>query len=192
MKMIIKQLVQKILENPSGHKWTLQGLGMLRLYLSKEIRLHIWDSRYKVQNVSTIHDHPWEFDSLIVAGHLENVRFVEDEQGDPFAFSTLKCGAGNCERSPAQSIRLKKGPAETYIEGDSYTQKREEIHDSIPEDGTVTIITRRFTSADEDHARVFWPSGEWVSAEPREATLMEIFEITSLSLSKWFGRKRIS
>lgn len=159
---------------------------MLRLYLSKEVRLHVWDSSFKVTNVSTIHDHPWEFDSIIIAGGLEQERFIESATGEAYSFSVLRCGAGNCERSTPKITHLQKQPKESYTEGDSYTQSREEIHNSIPLDGTVTIITRRFTSKDEDHARVFWKEGDWVSAEPRPASVHEIKTITGKSLKLWF------
>lgn len=182
-----KLLVKKILESPFEHKWSLQGLGMLRLYLNKETRLHIWDSRFKVPNVSTIHDHPWDFDSLVVAGRLKQVRFYPYEAGERYSYSILKCGAGNCERTPPLPIWLNAMAEEDFGEGDSYRQVSCEIHDSRPYDGTVTIIERKFTKADEDHARVFWKEGDWVSAEPRPATKDEIKSITTASLATWFN-----
>lgn len=55
---ITKLFVKTILSNPENFKWSIQGLGMLRVYLSDEVRLHIWDSRFKVPGVSPLHNHP--------------------------------------------------------------------------------------------------------------------------------------
>src|SRR6266702_4521226 len=63
--------LRKLLEKPDN-RWQLQGMGMFRLYLTKEWRLHLWDDRFKVPNVTMIHDHPWDFDSYILAGKLTN------------------------------------------------------------------------------------------------------------------------
>jgi hypothetical protein len=186
-----KLLVKKILENPSGYLWSLQGLGMLRLYLSTEVRLHVWDSRFRIADVSTVHNHPWGFESYIVAGRVKQYRFKPVAEThhhvESFLCSVLKCGAGNCERTPPESAFLFRQLEESYGEGHLYHQHADEIHDSAPDDGTVTLVTRHFTKEDVDHARVFWPSGtEWVSAEPRPATPAEVYEITSFALAMWF------
>ena len=61
-------LVKTILE-ASRHGgisgWSLQGLGMFRLYLSHEKRLHVWDARFRTSDVSVIHTHPWHFTSEV-------------------------------------------------------------------------------------------------------------------------------
>lgn len=185
-----KQLVKTILENALAFKWSIQGLGMLRLYLSSEVRLHVWDSRYAVPNVSTLHDHPWSFDSLIVAGWINQYRYRVDVEGDEFLFAILQCGPGGCAKTAPTPIRLLKGRCESYEEGQTYHQRHDEIHQSLPEDGTVTIVTRTFRE-DTEHARVFWSTGtDWVSAEPRPATPEEVARITSDSLARWFTEKK--
>jgi hypothetical protein len=186
---LTKQLVKTILENAGAFKWSLQGLGMLRLYLSTEVRLHIWDSRYAVPNVSTMHDHPWSFDSLIVAGWVNQYRYTLDLHGEDFLFSVLQCGPGGCAKTQPTAVRLRKGRCESYQEGQTYRQRHDEIHQSIPEDGTVTLVTRTFRE-DTEHARVFWPNGTaWVSAEPRPATPAEVQEITGHALNRWFTKE---
>ena len=71
-----KQLVKAILKSPYELKWSVQGLGMLRTYLSDEVRLHIWDRRLQIPQVSPLHDHPWHLDSEIVAGELRQHRYT--------------------------------------------------------------------------------------------------------------------
>lgn len=72
-----KPLVKAILTNANSYSWSIQGLGMLRLYLAKDRRLHVWTD-LRVENVSDTHTHPWHFDSQIVAGVMRNQRFIED------------------------------------------------------------------------------------------------------------------
>lgn len=63
-----KLLVKAVLEHAQVYTWQLQGLGMLRLYLNKATRLHVWHSGFSVPGASTIHTHPWDFKSEVVAG----------------------------------------------------------------------------------------------------------------------------
>jgi hypothetical protein len=82
-------------------------------------------------------------------------------------------------------VRLVPYNTETYGEGETYDEKAEEVHMSSPEDGTVTIVTRHFKE-DRDHAWVYWQTEEWNSAEPRPATDVEVADICSTSLQRWF------
>lgn len=91
-------------------------------------------------------------------------------------------------KSPPEPVRLHRMICERYFAGNSYSQKHDEIHESQPEDGTVTIVVRSFKQ-DTEHARVYWPKGnEWVSAEPRPATEKEVIDITRASLARWFAQ----
>jgi hypothetical protein len=184
---LMKQLVKKILENATSYEWSLQGLGMLRLYLSQEVRLHVWDCDFMFPKASTMHTHPWHFSSLIVAGELKQMRYVEDKEGDSFNVATIQCGEGGCLVTEPETIKLAARPMEYYREGQTYSELAEEIHESFPTRGTVTLVTRTFTE-DRDHAKVYWPKGHvWGSAEPRPATQGEVYAITSHALSRWFA-----
>lgn len=178
-----KLLVRAILEKATAYKWSIQGLGMLRLYLSGETRLHVWDRHFIAPNASPLHTHPWAFDSLVVAGVVNQHRYVPG--GTPYYTATVKCGPGGGIVGNPERTGLTRGPQETYRAGDHYRQWPDEIHESFPETGTVTIVTRHF-SADRDYARVFWESGDFGSAEPRVATHEEVMEITSRSLERYF------
>lgn len=186
--LVTKQLVKMILKSAGSYSWSLQGLGMLRLYLSEEIRLHVWNFDFAFPNASTMHTHPWDFESLVVAGELEQTRYIENEniEGDVFNTATILCGEGGCIMSEPEKIKLSSCPMEHYVEGQTYTERAEEIHESFPLKGTVTLVTRRFRQ-DRDHAKVFRkPDSGWVSAEPRSATDGEVEEITRLALERWF------
>lgn len=190
-----KLLVQKLLEQPLALDWTLQGLGMLRTYLAPEVRLHVWDPDFKFvedgEVASELHTHPWDFESVIIAGCVRNYRFVEsdgtsEETGGaiPVKRQTIKCGEGGGLIGEPVDTFLTEQPTETYREGDTYTQEAHEIHKSLPEPGTVTIIERNFLR-DTEHAYVYFKR-EWVSAEPRPATTDEIHAICNGALEKWF------
>lgn len=196
---LLKQSVQFILEHATSFSWSLQGLGMLRLYLSQSLRLHVWNSEYAVPNVSRLHTHPWNFDSYVVAGNLTNNRYQQvaiDElpQGQlriikrpwvEFYRQQILCGPGGCLMDDPTKVFLEHVGAEHYGYGCTYGQEASEVHDTVAANGTVTLVTRQFLP-DKDHAYVYWNDGEWVSAEPRPATSEEILAITQHSLATYF------
>jgi hypothetical protein len=187
----VKALTRAIIEHPNDYDWSLQGFGMLRLYLEDNIRMHIWDSRYRVKDVSMMHDHPWDFHSHVVVGKIVNQRFVYDplaarDEPNSFMRQTLLCGVGGGLEGGPVKVWLNIQKEEIYEAKDSYDQLANEIHISYPEDGTITLV-RRIMHDDTEHAHVFWDMGkEWVTAEPRPATPFEVMDITRNSLAKWF------
>lgn len=191
----VKPLVKAILEHPEGHDWTLQGLGMLRTYLGadRNHRLHIWDSRFKVEGVDELHTHPWNFHSYVIAGEVINTRYRKNlipspsiGDGEPYREQEILCGEGGHETETTRAVTLHAERAETIVECGIYSQAAFEIHRSQPADGTVTIIEREFLD-DDDHAFVYIPVGaEWVSAEPRTATDEEVKAICEHALQAWF------
>ncbi len=196
---LARGFVQKILENPLGLSWSVQGLGMLRLYLDKtqRYRLHIWDSSLRVPNVSPIHDHPWHLKSFIVAGVLEQKRYYiggitsavsyvagcdDALPSEILQMSFIKCGEGACTKTEPIAMKAYDCGLEVYTPGQSYSQFKDEVHESMAKDGTVTIVDRTFT-ADRDTARVFWRgNGGWVDAAPRRATDREVLRVTQRAL----------
>lgn len=186
-----KKIVRGILHTANEFEWSLQGFGMLRLYLPNGARLHVWDKRYAVENVSLIHTHPWGFKSTIIAGEVFNTRFARTNSASPYKFyeQKLLCGEGGGLCDEPKVVYLKMLKLERYNAGDSYEQESDEIHMSMPLDGSVTIISRTFKE-DRDHASVFWnPGYGFVSAEPRIATQEEVRAITQYSLEKFFNEK---
>lgn len=188
---IIKDLVKMILQKADQFRWSLQGFGMLRLYVGENHRVHVWDNSYAVPDVSELHTHPWDFKSLIVGGRIRNTIYEETDlhegDGDCYSRQVIKCGPGGCLTGASMPVRLKQKSVQLYIEGDEYQQSAEEIHRSQPQPGTVTMITRTFKE-DVDHAKVFWPKDkQWVSAEPRDATPDEVKKITQFALERWFS-----
>ena len=183
---ILKSFSRKILESPFELDWSIQGLGMLRLYLNESTRLHIWDDRYKVESVSEMHTHPWDFKSTIIVGHLANTIFIEDTKSESvYNKQKIFCGVGGGLVEEPSQVNLRLWKVEFYEERESYVETANEIHVSNPSRGTVTLVRRHFLE-DKDHAYVYWDSGDWVSAEPRKATHDEIADICENSLKTWF------
>ena len=178
----LRALCHAILLNAGAYRWTLHGLGMLRLYL-QDARLHVWDSHFAQPGVSTIHTHPWDFRSLVISGTINNRRYTYSDNGIPHRYQTIHCGEGGGLVGSPEGCRLHTLPIQTKTRGDHYHQLAHEIHESLPADGTVTYVARQKGG---EYAKVFWPEGrEWVSAEPREATLSEVLEITQRALGVW-------
>lgn len=174
----LKPLVARVLRDYNTI-WSVQGFGMMRTYFGppdnpKEFRLNLWDSRLAVPGVSTIHDHPWDFESIIVSGAFINQRFHFETDYDraTHVYTTIKTGeGGGMEKSPTKTCILEPSRPELYQPGDIYRQKANEIHETIYVDGCITLNQR---VGDTQHARVFWPTGtQWVDAEPRAATPVE-------------------
>lgn len=179
-----------ILENAAAFKWSLQGLGMLRLHMGDDTRLHVWDLRFAFPGASPIHDHQqWALHSTILSGSLCNYRFEEHPGGSQHLYQTMKAGHGCYALHEPREIRLRCSSGEFYEAGDCYSQEPREIHKTVPTNGTVTIM-RKTPTKDSELARVFWPAGtEWGSAEPRAATASEIAQITAHALRGFTNAK---
>lgn len=188
------RVIKGILENPLvGLKWTLQGFGMLRAYLSEDEvwRLHIWDQDMSVEDVSTVHDHPWDLDSRIISGYLANQRFVRDhDEGigtKPWKAVLIRTGEGGHPLEEPDEWWLRPQQLESYTPGGTYHQDAPEIHESIPSPGTVTVVRRTFSRQRDIATSLYRDTPEWVSAEPRPATDEEVLHFTRLALSTWDG-----
>ena len=188
----LKALAREILVDPHRRVWTLQGFGMLRCNLPGDIRLNVWDKSYEYRpKPSLIHDHPWDFTSIIVAGKLTNWLYDVGPEtwcsGNPYWERQLRPGIGTEQlREEDTKVVLRYRSASVYGEGDSYKQFWNEVHQSDCETGTVTLNFRD-RSGRPDVARVYYElGGKWQTAEPRIATRDEIEDICDRSLSLWF------
>jgi hypothetical protein len=185
----MRAMVQTVLEQPFHFDWTVQGFGMLRTYFGKEKvwRLNVWDSRLAVPNVSTIHDHPWDFTSWVIAGHFKNQRFIVGAvpSAQLYDYMVIKTGEGGGPDGERGQMWLRADAPEFYSVGQVYQQRADEIHESVPLDGCITL-NERIRRADGEHARVFWPAGrKWVDAEPRKALRWEIEAAVSRALQNF-------
>lgn len=186
--------VEKILRWPlsDGRQWTVQGFGMLRTYLGgdteDQYRLNVWDDRFQVPGFSDIHDHPWHFTSMIYAGYLDNAKFerVPSQAGRPYNQVRIRPGKqGGPIRDPKQ-VALSMTSVAVYQRGETYFQQAEELHRTGYLRGTVTVICRDRVVQDDTAYSLWAGDGPWVSAEPRDATSLEVLDIIGYSLKRWW------
>lgn len=185
--VLTKRLVHDILENWHRHDWTIQCFGMLRCYFGDEVRLQIWHHDFQIPGSNSIHDHPWDFTSLIVAGTLYNQRFApHDRYAKRYMQAVIQPGSQGEVLSEPAEIWLRPLVKEIYHEGQTYKQTATELHRTDYEDGTVTLIHRNRT-ATNDTARSIWePDTDWQIVQVRDATLEEVKFFCEAALEKWF------
>lgn len=199
-----RPLVRDVLRTWERREWSLQGLGMLRTHLSREVRLHVWDRRFAVPDATAIHDHPWDLESLVASGGILNTRYtvlpcrgapsppIMTNQGvrEPFVKARIVCGRGGANDSATLLARgelvwLQPNGNEVLWPGDTYRQRADEVHHTSYENGTVTLVRRTFAQ-DTEHAHVFFrESAGWVSAEARTAARDEVCAIVEHALLRF-------
>jgi len=188
--------VLEILKDPRDLEWSIQGFGMLRAYLAPDevYRLHIWDTKQmSVEDVSTVHDHPWDLDSRIISGMLCNQRYGVvghspcGSLGEPWKAQRIRTGEGGHPLEEPQEWWLRRQTLEVYHPGATYHQDAPEIHESIPTRGCVTVVKRTFSRPRDIATSLYKNTPEWVSAEPRPATPQEVEHFCALALDRWNG-----
>lgn len=183
---LTKLAVKAILERASAHPWSLQGMGMFRLYLSREVRLHVWDMRFTVERVSTVHTHPWDFESNVLSGCITDRIYANVEGCDPTHYrQQIVCGPGGGTSAAPEPVAIRCIQNLTHITGEAYSRAHDEIHESVPKSGTVTLLRRVFHE-DTEHAHVYYAfDRSWISAEPRDATEQEVLAMARMALDRW-------
>lgn len=179
-------LVRSILEKHTAYEWTIQGFGFARTKIANVGRIHVWDSKLAVSRVSTVHTHPWPLRSTIISGELINQRFKDIPAGGvPYMRSAIATGEGGGLIGEPMRAGLGVMPPEIYLPGDTYEQESSEIHRTIAQDGTVTLMERPQGPPLEE-ALVYWPCGtSWISAEPMPAVEWQLSEVIAYALARW-------
>ena len=176
---LTQALVRKLLEHPHDHPWTMQDIGLLGLRLDdhREHRLHVWGPTSSVGE-PPVHDHPYDFTSVVVAGEMTNTRYVEDPAGTEYR--RVRYTPPDEDARTTDTVKL-SGTATTHTAGDEYSQRADELHASHQLPGTVTIIRM---SLREVPALTVCTPGEapWVSGRSRRPTPDELRTITSAAL----------
>lgn len=172
--------VKEILETPLGRLWTTQEFGKMATDVTSNARLHIWDRRLLRPEVPAIHSHAFDFKSIVLVGRMRNLRFFESNTEDAFN-RILVPGSGEVTRAWLQEL-----PMEVYGEQVQYKQKAEEIHQSMPDDGTITLVEWLYDESPRPMT-VYWRGRlPWNDAKPRQATDEEIVSVAKRALDLWF------
>jgi hypothetical protein len=116
-------------------------------------------------------------------GIIKQISYTKNEgkpylRGIAWMRQRILCGEGGGVVGEPEPVYLEEGPMEFYDTGQQYSQQAHEIHNSLPINNTVTLMTREYLD-DVDHANVYFrQGGEFGSAEPRPASRAEILYIT--------------
>lgn len=188
----LREIVHSILQHPmDGRTWLAHGLGMVKTYFGKTGRLHVWDwDALRTDGVRSVHTHPWGLHSTILNGVMINQRFIPVDEhgypaGEPWLVKTIECGVGRCNMEDAErQAWLYARPPERYSAGQDYQQTADEVHDSRPTKGCVTIV-RRTKRPDFNQADVYWRDGPFVNAEPTPATEEQVRAACKVALENW-------
>ncbi len=169
----------KACEHGNVEGWSVQGFGMLRWYVRKIGRLHIWDSALRYPNVSMIHNHSWDLTSHVISGVVHNTRYeqrpcYESYFGRMYHGKRMITGYDCVDVQPLQDCPLLEiHPLEVYVPGETYSQKATELHRTDADNGTITLMERNEDA--NGQADIWWPFGtEWGTARPRPATVDEV------------------
>ena len=179
-----KRLVKSILEKPLDRLWTAQGFGKMATNITSNSRLHIWHRMLVNTDVPAIHSHASDFQSVVLVGRMRNLRFVEIDTHASKGGMFNKILSSDSEQ--IIRARLVELPMEIYEEDAQYKQSAEEVHWSLPDDGTVTIVEWDF----DPHPlpmKVYWRGNlPWCDAKPRQMPDHEVLNVARRVLSLWF------
>lgn len=194
----LRSRVHEVLVGHAAHEWQVQGFGMLRTYLpgENEPRLQVWDQRIACWGNNAIHDHPWAFQSTVIAGMVFNQRFDIDppatslgENGNGHVTEIIPgTRGGKLSERPVVSCVISPNPVEVYAMGDSYRQAHREMHLTRYAQGSVTLI-ERFDREEADIARVAWfgaPGDQPPFVNPYPATPDLVAAVIGHSLRTWW------
>ncbi len=172
------------LNEPDRFEWRAHGNGFLKTYLDeqKRVRLNLWHHRFYRADVSHLHTHPWSLSSQILIGQLTNMRYKRlVGRRATHAEGRINCQDFRGVEGNPNPICLERFTEEVYRACDIYSQRHDEIHETLAVDGTATIMTR-YDAPTAGFASVFWPVGsEYGDATHHNLRPEEIEETISLT-----------
>lgn len=174
MTRALQIAVLQILDQAHSWSWSVQGFGMLRLYVRKVGRIHLWDEALRYPNVSMVHNHSWDLKSHVVCGLVVNTRYEQRSCEDTFFGQTyhgkrMITGYQCSDVQPLDDCMLREEVIERFGPGETYSQRAAELHRTDAVDGTVTLMERNEDT--NGQADIRWLYGtKWGTARPRPAT----------------------
>jgi hypothetical protein len=216
-----RALVKAILQRAEHYAWEVPANGRLTLVLEPNVAvINVFHSKYRVPNSTAIHSHTVDFRSDIVGGVMRQYRYLRAAaagDGSAPGMNTdaghgpaprVVAGAGDgpaarryweqeltldgkLSRDPMECY-LTESAIETYAAGEFYEITADEIHQSAPEDGTVTLITRQHRTSPTS-VSTFWPWAPLALGArpsdkiiPKEAAEGVVRDVITVALERWF------
>lgn len=155
-------------------------------------RLHIWNPEYCPPDLDICHSHTWRyFRSEILCGALRNVLYEEVPTGTvgglrgiPHYRQRITADYQGTVYDDPRLVTLTPISAFKHGPGSSYDCHYWEIHETMPEPGTVTVI--KIEGVDVPSADLYWrPSHRPTQQRPREASTSIIRTFCGAALKQW-------
>jgi hypothetical protein len=195
----MRALVKAILQRAEHYSWEVPGNGRLTLVLEPNVAvINVFHSKYRQPGTTAIHSHTVDFRSDIVGGVMRQYRYLR-ATADAGVFGSAPRRYweqeltldGKLSREPMECY-LTESAIETYAAGEFYEIIADEIHQSVPEDGTVTLITRQHKTKPSS-VSTFWPWAPLTAGArpsdkiiPKEAGDEVVRDVISVALERWF------
>ena len=175
-------LVFTLLRHGEDLPWRMVDIGLMGLRLDerREHRLHVWDGSGSMGD-PPVHDHPYDFTSVVIVGELANTRYVESPGGDEYIRYRYLPAGEDQRRSDTVMLTAR---VETLRQADEYAQVAGELHSSRQQPGTVTLLRCAWAEPRELTVCVHHEAS-WRSGQARAATRAEIKAFTAKAL-EWF------
>jgi hypothetical protein len=107
--------------------------------------LHVWPCQ-DLPDEDHIHDHRWDFASIVLAGALKLDLYQPDHRGEPHSVMRYRSlpGPGNCELERAGTMAVSLHASVTMTVGSSYTWSADVLHRAygVPGKLTATLIVQ--------------------------------------------------
>jgi hypothetical protein len=107
--------------------------------------LHVWP-RQALPAEDHVHNHRWDFSSVVLAGFLQVDIYGPDHAGAPYSIMRYRSlpGPGNCELEPDGTMTVSVHASVTMAVGSSYTWSADMLHRAygVPDQMTATLIVQ--------------------------------------------------
>jgi len=193
-----RALVKAILKRAENYSWEVPANGRLTLVLEPNVAvINVFHSKYRVPNSTAIHSHTVDFRSDIVGGVMRQYRYVRAAADGghgpaPQKYWEQELTLGGKLAGEPVECWLRESEIEEYSAGESYEITADEIHRSVPEDGTVTLISRQYKTSPVS-VSTFWPWAPMAAGAkpsdkiiPAPAAAEVILDVVSVALERWF------
>lgn len=131
----------------------------------RSLRLHIWPAEAEPE--TNIHNHRWDFSSLVISGELEFEEFVVDEAGQIEAdgYGYLPTPGLEYELQPTGPAHLRSASVGSRRSGEVYEMIAETLHRTWGKHGTRTVTLLQQGTRRRQHADVYVTDSEGIGGE---------------------------
>lgn len=162
-KSLIAQLIARATSRPEAVRAYEHENGFEKVTLGRDpvtgalLRAHFWSrvgSAEQARPAGNLHNHRWDFASMVLRGGLRIARFVESLEGEPFTHYRYWPDRGDALEFIGHS-RLLTDAHELYGVGDKYHEPADEVHHASPVPGTDTVTVMARSGSRRTYADVY-------------------------------------